>query len=100
MFVKGLKRNKLSSKSWRVWPGDKRLMDFDQLNELSVSPHALDNGMFLQIEERKKMLGKPLMKPGFDISDYQDYLEKDWIYSLREATSVRVTSCFINLVKP
>lgn len=76
-------------------------MNFDQLNELSIGPHALDNGMFLQIEEKEEDAWKSFDETrGFVISDYQDYLEKDWIYSLREATSIRVTSCFINLVKP
>ena len=57
--------------------------------------------MFLQIEEKEEDAWKTFDETrGFVISDYQDFLEKDWIYSLREATSIRVTSCFINLVKP
>ena len=51
-------------------------MDFDQLNELSVGPHALDNGMFLLAEEKEKMLENLWWNRGFVISDYQDYLEK------------------------
>lgn len=101
LFAKGLKRNKLSSKSWRIWPGDTRMMDFDELNALSLGPHSLDNGMFIVIESKEDDAWKTFDETrGFVISDYQDYLEKDWIYSLREATSIRVTSCFINLVKP
>ena len=101
LFAKGIKRDKLSSKSWRIWPGDTRLMDFNQLNKLSIGPHALDNGMFLLIEKKEDDVWKTFDETrGFVISDYQDYLEKSWIYLLRETTSVRVTSCFINLVNP
>ena len=98
---RGVKSGKLSLKSWRVWPGDKRLMSFEELNALDLGCHVLESGMFFRVEEKADNALKTFDETrGFVISDYQDSLEKDWINDLREATSIRVTSCFINLVKP
>ena len=101
LYQRGVKSGKLSSKTWRVWPGDKRLMSFEDLNALDLGCHVLENGMFLRVEDKADNVLKTYEETrGFVISDYQDSLEKDWVKDLREATFIRVTSCFINLVKP